>query len=64
MISIGNNITMTGDPLQRIELRAVCDAVRNPNSEMQARIRQLRLLRDIDEKKYSAAKRTLPYIVC
>lgn len=64
MISIGNNITMTGDSLQRIELRAICDAVKNPNSEMQARIRQLRLLRDIDEKKYSAAKRTLPYIVC
>ncbi len=64
MISLGNNITKSGDILQRVELKAICDMVRNPNPEIQARIRQLRLLRDIDEKQYSAAKRSLPYIVC
>ena len=64
MVSLGNNITMMGEILQRIELRSVCDLVKNPSAEMQARIRQLRLLRGIDEKQYSAAKRALPYIVC
>lgn len=64
MISLGNNITTKGDSLQRVELGAICGMVRTPSSEIQARIRQLRLLRDIDEKQYSAAKRSLPYIVC
>jgi len=64
MISLGNNITAKGDTLQRIELRSLCDMIKNPAPEIQARIRQLRVLRDIDAKQYSAAKRSLPYIVC
>ena len=64
MISLGNNITAKGDSLQRIELRLLCDMIKNPAPEIQAKIRQLRVLRDIDEKQYSAAKRSLPYIVC
>lgn len=64
MISLGNNITTSGDILQRVELKTICDMVRNPSPDIQARIRQLRLLRGIDEKQYGVAKRSLPYIVC
>lgn len=64
MISIGNNITTAGDMLQKVALKEVCDSIREPKSEIKALVRQLRLLRDIDEKKYAAAKKSLPYMVC
>lgn len=39
-------------------------SLRNPKPDVEARIRQLRIIRDLDKKQYSLLKRQLPYVVC
>lgn len=64
MISFGKNIVSTADPLSKVPVVNIYHALRNPKSETVAQIRQLRIIHDIDEKKYSILKRQLPYMVC
>lgn len=64
MISIGKNITSSADMLQKVPVKYVYDCLRNPRPEIKSAIRQLRIIREIDSKQYSALKRQLPYIVC
>ena len=64
MILFGNNIISTNDPLVKVPVMNVYHALRNPKPETQAQIRQLRLVRALDYKRYSALKRQLPYLVC
>lgn len=64
MISFGKNLTSAADELQKISLKMLYDATRNPKPETAARIRQLRIVRDLDSKQYAALKRSLPYVVC
>lgn len=64
MILFGKNIISTNDPLVKVPVMNIYHALRNPKPETQAQIRQLRLVRALDYKRYSALKRQLPYIVC
>lgn len=64
MILFGKNIMSTTDMLQKVPVENIYYALRNPKSETVAQIRNLRLVRAIDKKRYSALKRQLPYIVC
>ena len=64
MILFGKNIVSPSDPLVKVPVVNVYHALRNPKPETQAQIRQLRLVRSIDYKRYSALKRQLPYMVC
>ncbi len=64
MILFGHNITAPNDPLVKVPVANVFHALRNPKPETQAQIRQLRLVRAIDTKRYSVLKRQLPYMVC
>lgn len=64
MISIGGNITSNADPLRKVTVKYVYDALRNPRPEIVSAIRNLRIVREIDGKQYSVLKRQLPYLVC
>lgn len=64
MILIGKNITSPQDPLVKVPVVNVWHALKNPHSETLALIRQLRIIRSIDAKRYSVLKRQLPYLVC
>lgn len=64
MISAGKNITGSADALQKVTVKYLYDSLRNPKPELEATIRQLRIVHDLDAKKYSSLKRQLPYVVC
>lgn len=64
MISAGINIIANADPLRKVPVKSVYDSLRNPRPNIVSAIRQLRIVREIDEKQYGALKRQLPYLVC
>lgn len=64
MILFGKNITSSGDLLTKVPIVNIFHALRKPKEETVAQIRQLRIVRKIDIKRYNALKRKLPYFVC
>lgn len=64
MIQAGKNIAISGDELHKIQVEYLYHAIRNPNIEIQNKIRQLRIIRNLNPKQYSFLKRQLPYVVC
>lgn len=64
MISIGENITSSSDELRKVEIADIVEQLRNPSANIPTLIRQLRIVKEIDTKKYAALKRQLPYFVC
>lgn len=64
MVSAGTNIQSLNEPLQKVSLQQVADALRNPVPAVAARLRQLRIVRSINPTQYAALKRQLPYFVC
>lgn len=64
MISVGKSLLNNTEPLQKVTMDYLYHSLRNPKPEIEARIRQLRIVRDIDNKQYALLKRQLPYFVC
>lgn len=64
MIMTGNNIVSVDEPLRKIQTDNLVSMLRNPSSEFDARIRQLRIIYNLDAKQYSMLKKSLPYVVC
>lgn len=64
MIMAGSNITSSGDVLKKVQEEYLYNSIRHPKPDIDARMRQLRIVYNIDRKQYSSLKRTLPYIVC
>jgi hypothetical protein len=64
MIYAGTKITGNADKLNKIPIDYLFNSIKNPKPEIAARIRQLRIVRNIDRKKYSILKKELPYFVC
>ena len=64
MIMAGAHITSSGDILKKVQEEYFFNSTRHPRPDLEARIRQLRIVYNIDRKQYSSLKRTLPYIVC
>ena len=64
MILFGHNITSPNDALTKVSVANIYLALRNPKSETLVQIRQLRLVRSIDHKRYGVLKKQLPYMVC
>lgn len=64
MLYLGVNITTAEDTLRKVDVSELYRELKSPKPEMQARIRQLRLIRSIDPRQYANLKRFLPYIVC
>lgn len=64
MLSAGKNIQSSADKLMKVSLDYLYHSVKNPKPEISAKIKQLRIVRDLDRKKYSYLKRQLPFVVC
>ncbi len=64
MIQAGNSITTLGDSLQKISVDHLYHSIKNPKPEIINKIRQLRIVRNIDHKQYAQLKKQLPYFVC
>lgn len=64
MILFGKNITSTNDALVKVPVEKIYHALRNPKTDTLTQIRQLRIVKAIDAKRYSILKRQLPYMVC
>ncbi len=64
MLSVGTHITNNADALKKVSVEYLYYSLRNPRPDIEARVRQLRIVRDLDRKQYSFLKRQLPYIVC
>lgn len=64
MLSAGKRITDAHDPLVSIDCDYLYSRIKSPAPELEARIRNLRLVYKLDKKRYSQLKRELPYVVC
>lgn len=64
MIQAGKNIRSSEDALMKIKVEQLYHSLRSPKPEIAAKIRQLRIVRDLDKNQYALQKRQLPYIVC
>lgn len=63
MLMAGKCVYQTGDPLVKVTPEYLYHAVKNPKPELESAIRQLRMVKNIDEKRYQMLKRDLPYVV-
>jgi len=64
MLQAGKLITQNNDPLVKIHSEYFYNAVKNPKPKIITAIRQLRVVKTIDEKKYRNLKKRLPYVTC
>jgi hypothetical protein len=64
MIQAGNSIKTFGDSLQKISVDYLYNSIKNPKPEIINKIRQLRIIKNIDQKQYRQLKVQLPYFVC
>jgi hypothetical protein len=64
MIQSGKSVTAKDDPLSKIQVEYFFNKLKNPDAEISSKVRQLRIIRQLDSKQYSFLKRQLPYIVC
>jgi hypothetical protein len=64
MLLTGGNITSSADLLKKVPVDYLYHSLRNPKPEIEAKIRQLRIVRRLDAKQYAVLKRALPYVVC
>lgn len=64
MIMAGLNITVGNDSLKKIQEEYFFNSIRHPKIDLASRIKQIRIIYNIDRKQYSAIKKTLPYVVC
>lgn len=64
MLYAGKQITSPTDQLKKVTTDYLYHSIRNPKSDIESQIRQLRIIKNIDSKKYALLKRQLPYLVC
>lgn len=64
MLLTGTNITSSVDLLKKIPVEYLYHSLRNPKPDINAKIRQLRIVKRLDTKQYATLKRMLPYVVC
>jgi hypothetical protein len=60
MLQAGKCIYQSNDPLKKVPPDYLYHAVKNPKPNIESAIRQLRLVKNIDLKRYQALKRDLP----
>lgn len=64
MLSVGSNIRSISEPLKKIPVEYLYNALRNPKPEMAAKISRLGIVRQMSPEQYSKLKQQLPYFVC
>lgn len=63
-ISAGDNIRSIDGQLKKVKVDYLYHSIRNPRPEIESMVKQLRILQNIDPKKYTEQKRLLPFVVC
>lgn len=64
MLYAGNQITGSADKLSKVSLDYLYHSLIKPKAEIETKIRNLRIIKEIDNKRYNQLKRELPYLVC
>lgn len=64
MLLAGANIRSSADALKKITVEYLYHSIKNPKPQVEALVRQLRIIRNLNAKQYSDSKRQLPYVVC
>ena len=64
MISAAKNIRDNTEPLVKVPVKHLFDALRNPRHNIAALLNQIRVARTLDPSRYPALKTQLPYFVC
>ncbi len=64
MFSAGLNIRNGSEPLRKVTPEYIYNALKNPKPDFASRIRQLRVVRQLNETQYASLKQQLPYFVC
>jgi hypothetical protein len=64
MIMAGSNIAAPNEEMRKIQEDYLFKSIRNPKPQIEARIKQLRIVYSIDVKQYSFLKKSLPFFVC
>lgn len=64
MIMFGKNILSAIDKLMKVQEEYFFNSIIHPKPQIEALIRQLRIVYAMDTKQYAIQKRSLPYIVC
>lgn len=64
MIYAGKNIQSSTDTLLKVTEEYFYHSIRNPKPEIVSMVRQLHIVKQLDEAKYKSLKRQLPYVVC
>jgi len=64
MIMTGENISAADEKLKKITAENLYKALRKPDSEREAKIRQLRIVYNINKNSYLRQEKSLPYFVC
>lgn len=64
MFSVGSNVRNNSEPLKKVTPEYLYNALRFPKPEFLSIIRQLRIVRQINESQYVQLKQQLPYFVC
>lgn len=63
-VYVGKQLTGAADKLIKVPLDYLYNRIKNPKPDFEAKIRNLRIVRNIDANLYAMQKRMLPYIVC
>lgn len=50
--------------LQKVTVKYLCDAIRHPKPAISTRLRQLRIVKELNAAQYATLKQQLPYFVC
>lgn len=64
MLQAGKNVRLADEAMVKVQVEQLYHSLVSPRPEVEAMIRQLRIVRNLDEKQYVAQKKQLPYIVC
>ena len=64
MVYAGKQIVSSTDKLSKVSLDYLYNSIKKPKKEVEAKLRQLRIIKDIDKKRYGLLKKELPYLVC
>lgn len=64
MFSVGSNVRNNSESLKKVTPEYLFNALRSPKPAFLSRIRQLRIVRQINESQYVQLKQQLPYFVC
>lgn len=64
MLLAGSNIQSQTDVLKPISVEHLHKSLISPKPDIESRIRQLRIIRQVDDKLYARSKKLLPFFVC